>query len=369
MSIEPQIRLAHPLMGAEVLDDFRAILESGRLTGGSFREGFEARLRDHHQVGFAVTTNSGTSALFALLRAAGVGPGDSVALPDFGFAATAGAVVMAGARPVFLDIEEESLDISLDSLEKAFSKRLRAVIPVHQFGLPAPLEPLRRRIEGSGAVLIEDAACALGTRLGEGALCGGTRAAAFSFHPRKIITTGEGGAVLTDDPDLAERVRRFVDHGFTGAKRDIPEPGMNLRLPEISCALGLAQLKRLEEIVEALGSVGERYRRLLGSNPHLALPKVPGGVTWNHQTYFAKLGDGVDRDRVIREMAEAGIECNAPAVSISAYDYYRRRHDPGEDAVKNSRGWARRIIGLPCHQRLRPGDIERVCDTLIRLIG
>ncbi len=362
---EPKIRLASPSSSVASLPAIRDILQSGRLTQGVYREKFERALCEYFQVSYAVTTNSGTSALLAMLRGLGVGPGHKVALPDYGFAATAGAVEVLGAMPIFLDVNNDNFSIPQNSLDWAATKKPDFVIAVHQFGLPCDFASLQRWAKEINAVLAEDSACALGTMTdGEPLGCSGL-AAILSFHPRKIVTTGEGGAVLTNDEKLAEFVRAYGEHGFSVSDKRLLFPGMNYRLPEISSAVGLEQMERIESIIAARVRVGAKYRERLRPHDAYFLPQASPDTIWNHQTFFIALTGGAKRAKIIAAMRQAGIECNVPARSISSLDYYKKQCAVSDEQVPNSRRWDKCAIGLPCHEFLSEDDIEKVCVALL----
>ncbi len=365
---EFRIRLAKPSTETACLTDIGKILASGHLTQGVFREKFEKALCRYFDVPFAVTTNSGTSALAAMLRALGVGPDTKVALPDYGFVATANAVEILGGAPLFMDVGKEDLSVSPESIERVVKAKPDFIMAAHAFGLPCDLAPLRRLADETGAVLVEDSACAAGGVIQKRPLGCASKAAILSFHPRKIITTGEGGAVLTEDKKLAETVRAYCEHGFSGAEKTLALPGMNFRLPEISCAVGLEQMGRIDEIVEARRKIGDMYRQRLSDRSEFLLPPVPPDTLWNHQTFFVLLSDNVGRSRVLDFMRGAGIECNVPAHSISSLNYYAKKYAVAQEKVPNSRRWAKSALGLPCHEFLRENDVEEVCVTLTKAL-
>ncbi|MCB9489368.1 MAG: DegT/DnrJ/EryC1/StrS family aminotransferase [Deltaproteobacteria bacterium] len=364
------IRLAHPTVDEAVLDDIRRILESGRLTQGEYVERFEAALCDYFGCAHAVTLNSGTMALYATLRELDVGPGDNVIVPDYGFVATANAVALTGARVVFADVDGVRGNIDLSGVEAVSGNvdgPVKAVVAVHQFGWPASVAEIGAWAKENGAILIEDSACAVGTTVDGRAVGGASGIGVLSFHPRKMVTTGEGGALLTDDADLAARVRSLSNHGFDGA-REVAFPGMNLRLPEIAAALGLAHLADLGERIDRRRAVGDVYRDRLAKIGPLRCPVEGPGVRWNHQTFAVVLPSDVDRQGIIERLAAAGIQANIPGRSLSLLGPYRveEGESPGNPAT--SRVWDRRAVGLPCHEKMTVKDAEYICDVLTELL-
>lgn len=362
------IRLAYPVVSKDVLPTIEVILASGQLTKGEYCRRFAAELARMHEVAEAIPCNSGTSALLTALQAWEIGPGDRVVVPDYGFAATANVVEAVGATPVFVDIDATDFGLSPAALADMVDGPVKAVIVVHQFGLPAKYDKIAAWAQARDAVVIEDSACAVGTRIeGRYLGCLGT-IGILSFHPRKVVTTGEGGAILAQNAEMAARVQALADHGFGGPERQLRIVGMNFRLPEISCAIGLEQLGRLEEIIAARRRVGHWYEELLTGNAQLVLPQPAVGVEWNCQTYAVVLAAGIDRDRVRAAMAEAGVETNIPAVSLSALEFYRRKYHVPESQVPVSRDLQRRAMALPCHERMAREDAEQVSMVLQRVL-
>jgi perosamine synthetase len=362
MTDEP-IRLAYPTAPADALEQIRAVLDSGRWTQGEAVARFGDALALHFHAEHAVLLNSGTSALIAMLKYAGIGPGDHVAVPDYSFVATANAVALIGAIPVFVDVNEADFGMDVAALE-SLSPSPDAVLLVHQFGLPANLERIKSWAEQNGVHLFEDSACALGTTVDGEPLGFSSEASAFSFHPRKIVSTGEGGAILTNDSNIANHAAAFANHGFDD-RGVMTAPGMNLRMPELSAALGLSMLHELPNIVEARNRVFSWYRERLAG---LSLPNLGPNVSWNVQTLVVVLEERIDRDALVAGMALESIETNVPARSISQQPYFRDRHASARGEFPVSRRLHRQAIGLPCHEHLTEPQVDRVCATLIQLI-
>lgn len=354
------IRLAYPVVSRAVLPTIEAILASGQLTRGEYCRRFAAELARVHEVAEAIPCNSGTSALLAVMQALEIGPGDRVAVPDYGFPATANVVEAVGATPVFVDVDADDFGLSPTALAETIDGPIKAVIVVHQFGLPAKFDRIAAWAREHEAAVIEDSACTIGTRIdGHYLGCLGV-VGILSFHPRKVVTTGEGGAILVRDTQLAERLRALADHGFEGPEKRMRVVGMNLHLPEISCAIGLEQLDRLPQIIAARRQVGKWYEELLAGLDRLTLPHTATNVEWNNQTYTVVLAAEVERDRVRQAMNEAGIETNVPAVSLSDLEFYRRKYELPETQVSVSRELQRCAMALPCHERMTYEEALRV---------
>ena len=288
---DPVIRLARPDTGAEEAAAVAEVLESGMLTMGEKVAELEAGLAAACEVEHAVAVSSGTAALHLAVLALGIGPGDEVIVPAYTFPATANVVALAGATPVLVDVDPATNNI--DPAKVEVTPRTKAIMPVHLFGRPARLEEL------PDLPLIEDAAGALGARH-RGRACGGLGAAGcLSFHPRKIVTTGEGGAVTTNDADLAERVRSLRHHGWSpsNAYDDMPAGAFNYRIPDILCAIGIPQVAKLEELLAAPRArsrrgYAERLRDLAGRAPRGRRGRPPRLAGVRHPARPPRRGDG-----------------------------------------------------------------------------
>jgi perosamine synthetase len=348
------IRLAWPALGEEELAAVAEVFASGQLTMGPKVAEFEAALAAACEVDHAVAVSSGTAALHLSVLALGIGPGDEVIVPAYTFPATANVVAMAGARPVLADVDRETMNLRPEAVAQALTDRTRAVLVVHLFGRPARWEELDAAVPERVA-LLEDAAGALGARRG-GRPCGGLgRLAALSFHPRKIVTTGEGGAVTTNDGELAEAIRSMRHHGWRGA--DMPAPGLNYRLPDILCALGTSQIARLDELLAERERLAAAYaERLAGV---VETPTADEGDRHGLQAYVVQL-DG--RDAAIEALRSAGIEAQIGTYALHRLTAYRD-HGPflGADACYEH------ALALPFHNRLTEEEIDRVADVLAAL--
>jgi dTDP-4-amino-4,6-dideoxygalactose transaminase len=302
----------------------------------------------------AVAVSSGTAALHLALLAAGVGPGDEVIVPAYTFPATANAVRLCGARAVLVDVDPATFLARVELVADAVTHRTRAALGVHLFGRPLDWEAFAAAL-GDGPVALEDAAGALGARR-RGRSCGSLgRAGCLSFHPRKIVTTGEGGAVTTDDTELAAAVRRLRHHGFT-ADGDLPEPGLNYRLSDVLCAVGLPQLARLEQLHAARARVASWYeRRLTG---RVETPRADDGDRHGWQAYVI----GVEqRDPIRAALAAEGIETQIGTYALHRFSAYSDQGPfPGADAAFE------RALALPLAATMTEDEVEQVCAALSR---
>jgi perosamine synthetase len=349
------IRLARPDVGAEEAAAVAEVLESGLLTMGPKVAEFEAGLAEACGVEHALVVSSGTAALHLAVLALGIGPGDEVLVPAYTFPATANVVAHVGAKPVLVDVDPRTMNLDPDRAAAAVTPRTRAVIAVHLFGRPLDWEALPDEVE-----LIEDAAGALGARR-RGRPCGGLgRLGCLSFHPRKIVTTGEGGAVTTPDDDLAQRIREMRDHGIDrrGAF-EIATPGLNYRLSDILCAVGIPQLARLEELLRARERLAAAYaERLAGL---VELPAAEEGDRHGWQAYVVQLDR---RDEALHALREHGIEAQIGTYALHRLAAYRDQGPlPGADRCYE------RALALPFHTRLREEDLDRVAKVLDKVVS
>jgi len=349
------IRLAHPDVGDEELAEIAAVLESGQLTMGSRVDELEALLARAAGTTHAVAVSSGTAALHLAVLALGIGDGDEVLVPAYTFPATANVVALAGAKPVLVDVDPVTMNMDPAAAAQRVSTKTKALLAVHLFGRPARLEEL------PDLPLIEDAAGALGAAH-RGRLCGGLGLlGCFSFHPRKIVTTGEGGAVTTNDDALAERVRSLRHHGWSpsNAYDDMPAGAYNYRLSDVLAALGIPQMRRLEELLAARERVAAGYaERLAGLT--ITLPEADAGDRHGWQAYIVQL-DG--RDAVMEGLRAQGIQCQIGTYALHRLGAYRDQGAfPGADSAFE------RALALPLHSRLEDSDLDRVAEALAQLV-
>jgi len=347
------VRLAWPDVGAEEAEAVAAVLATGQLTMGPKVTELEGLLAAACEVEHAVAVSSGTAALHLAVLALGLGPGDEVIVPAYTFPATANVVALAGLKPVLADVDPVTMNIDPERVEPG--RRTKAIVAVHLFGRPARLEEL------PPVTLVEDAAGALGARRG-GRACGGLgRLGCLSFHPRKIVTTGEGGAVTTDDAGFADAVRQLRHHGWKPpAFADMPVAGLNYRLSDVLCAVGIPQLQRLEELLEARERVAAGYAERLAELP-VVLPAADEGDRHGWQAYVIQI-DG--RDDVLAALRSRGIEAQIGTYALHRLSAYADQSPfPGADHAFE------RALALPFHTRLTDSDLDRVAEALKVALG
>jgi dTDP-4-amino-4,6-dideoxygalactose transaminase len=345
-----RIRLARPDVGPEELDALAEVIESGMLTMGPRVPEFEAALAQACETRHAVAVSSGTAALHLAVLALELDPGDEVLVPAYTFPSTANVVALAGLRPVLVDVDPQTMNVDPEKVD--VGPRTRAIIAVHLFGRPARLE------EVPDLPVIEDAAGALGARR-RGRACGSLGlAGCLSFHPRKIVTTGEGGAVTTGDDRIADLVRRLRHHGWR--EDDMPEPGLNYRLSDLLCAIGTTQVGRLEQLLADRTRVAAAYAERLRDLP-VVLPEADEGDVHGWQAYVIQVDR---RDEVLAALRHEGIEAQIGTYALHLLSAYRDHgFFPGaEHAYEHA-------LALPFHTRLSESELDRVAEALDKLVS
>jgi perosamine synthetase len=336
----------------------------------AFEEAFAAAVGAGH----AVAVSSCTTALHLALLGAGVGPGDEVIVPSLSFIATANAVRYAGARPVFADVDPVTQNLTPQTIADKLSGWTRAVILVDQAGVPADTDGVRALCDPRGITVVEDAACAAGSQYRGRPAGAGAAIAAYSFHPRKLLTTGEGGMVTTADPALAARLRRLREHGMdvSAAQRHSSaqpvieqylEVGFNYRMTDIQAAIGLVQLAKLPRLVARRRAQAERYRRLLGGIPGLQMIRDPDYGTTNYQSFWILLPDDapVSRDDILLSLAEAGISARRGIMAAHLEPAYSGHGRPSLPVTE--RLTARSLI-LPLFHEMTQAEQDLVAEQV-----
>jgi dTDP-4-amino-4,6-dideoxygalactose transaminase len=372
-----QIQIARPCFDDRELDALRSPLESGWLTQGPEVAAFEHEFAVRHNVAYAVAASSCTTALHLILSALDIGPGDEVIVPAFTWVATINAVLYCGASPVLVDVQHDTFNIDPARVAEAVGPRTRAVIPVHLFGLPAAMDELADA--APGVPLIEDAACAVGASY-KGRSAGGLGiAGAFSFHPRKTITTGEGGMVTTDDASLADRVRCLRDHGAAVSEEqrhrgsrpyllpDFPELGFNYRMTDLQGAVGRVQLTKLERFLRERRDLVERYRTEFDGVGWLELPNEPEDVVHGWQAFVCTVHESLapmPRNELMDRLQAAGVSTRPGTHAVHTLSYHRSRFGwvPQDFSIADL--CQRTSLALPLHNALEDRDVERIVNAI-----
>lgn len=373
------IPLAKPEMGDAEIARVAETIRSGWITQGPRVAEFEKKFAAHVGAAHAVATSNCTTALHLALLVAGVGPGDEVVVSPHSFIASANAVLHAGARPVFVDIRPDTLNVDERKIEAALTPRTKVVMAIHQIGRPAELAALAEITRRRGLILLEDAACAIGSAY-RGRLIGCNDWAplvCFSFHPRKVLSTGDGGMVTTGDAALARRLRLLRQHGMSVndlerhqarviVNEEYPILGYNYRLTDIQAAIGLAQLDRLATLVERRRAIAVRYDAALAGAPGVQLFREPPDCHWNQQTYLIRL-PGVPaarRDAFMQALLDDGIASRRGVMSIHREACYVERF--GRQSFPASEAASDQCVCLPLYTQMTDAEIEQVVAAVRR---
>ncbi len=369
------IPIIQPVFGPDELAAVADVLRSGWVVQGPRVLAFEHAIAQETGAAHAVVVSSATAGLHLALHVAGIGPGDDVVVPSLSFIATTNAVWMAGANPVFADVAPDMPNVSVQTLQQAWTPQTRAVIAVHQLGVPFDRAGIAALCAARGAVLIEDAACAMGSRYRGEAIAHSAALAVFSFHPRKVVTTGEGGAVVTNRPDWADRLQRLRQHGMTlaadrrhgtSAVEAYAEPGWNYRMTDLQAAIGVVQMGRLAAIVARRRQVAARYDELLADCWDVAPLQPHRDDTWNAQTYCLCVAPdtraaGMRRDAVLGLLQARAIGARRGILAAHLEPAWR---DHPRGPLPCSEAWAGQSLALPVHEHLSDEEQRYIVATL-----
>ncbi|MBI3596510.1 MAG: DegT/DnrJ/EryC1/StrS family aminotransferase [Nitrospirae bacterium] len=363
------IPLSRPDITEKEIEAVTGVLRTPNLSLGPKLQAFEGRMAEYIGTRFAIAVNSGTSGLHLCVRALGIGPGDEVITTPFSFIASANCILYERAKPVFVDIEEKTLNIDPARIEQAITPRTKAMIAVDIFGRPCQWEPLEGMAAQYQLKLIEDACEALGSEYRKKKTGRFGDCAAFGFYPNKQITTGEGGIIVTDNESLARLCKsmrnqgRGDDNGWMVHER----LGFNYRMSDIHCALGIAQLERIEEILKKRAQVAEWYGDRLKEVPEVTItpPADDSRISWF--VYVVRLGDHFtlkDRNSFIRSLRQKGIGCSAYLPVIHLQPFYRKTFGYKEGDFPIAEHIAERTIALPFYTGLLEKEVAYVVERL-----
>jgi perosamine synthetase len=360
-----------PALGEEEARAAADAVRSGWVAQGPRVAEFERAFAAAAGAGHGVAVSSCTAALHLALVVLGVGPGDEVVVPSLSFIATANAVRYVGATPVFADVDLATGNVTPETIDAVRTARTKAVIAVHQGGVPADVDALRAACDGWPVALVEDAACAAGSTVRGRPASAGALLAAWSFHPRKVITTGEGGMLTTDDRELAARLRRLREHGMnvSAAERHASaqpvlesylETGFNYRMTDIQAAVGLVQLRKLDALVARRRQLAARYHELLADLPGLSPVRDPAYGTSNFQSFWILL-EGGDRDKTLAALAAAGISARRGIMAAHLEPAYA---DVTCAALPATEQLTRNSLILPIYHEMTRTEQEYIVDVL-----
>jgi len=374
------IQISQPQTGEEEWLALRDPVMSGWLTQGPKVAAFEEAFARRHKVRYGLATTSCTTALHLILVALGIGPGDEVIVPAFTWVSTANVVLHCGATPVFVDVDRSTFNMDVAQLSKKVNERTRAIIPVHLFGLCADMDPILEIAHG--IPVIEDAACASGSAYKGRAAGSIGRAAAFSFHPRKSITTGEGGMVTTNDQELAETIERMRNHGASLSEEQrhqgnrpylLPEfnlLGYNYRMTDLQAAVGLVQLSKLDRFLGERRSWAQFYEDALSGVNWLRPPAHPEDYAHGWQAYVCTVDETkspMPRNRVMDLLQSKGISTRPGTHAVHMLGLYRKKFGFKADDFPGARDCDRYSMAIPLHNRMEAEDYEYVVNMLKEL--
>jgi perosamine synthetase len=371
------IPITRPYFDRSEAEAVAAVLESGWVSQGRRVEEFEAAVAGYVGARYAVATTSCTTALHLALLASGVGEGDEVLVPAFTFVATANAVEYCRARPVFVDIEPDTFNMDPVQLEARITPRTRAIIPVHLFGLAANMNAILDVARRHGLRVIEDAACALGTRYRNQHVGALGDVGCFSFHPRKVITTGEGGMLVTNDTQIAARARSWRNHAAAVSDLDrhagdgtrlpaFPDIGFNYRMTDLQAAVGIAQMAKLETILEHRRRLAASYTSTLQTIPWLLAPHAPADDLHSYQSYVLVMaGDApLARDPLAAVLEARGVATRQGTHAVHALECYRTRYGLQPEDFPIAWNADQRSLALPLYTTMTSEEQSFVIDAL-----
>lgn len=370
-----RIPLARPSFDEREVEAVRRVLASGQVIQGPEVEVFEKAVARMHQARYCIAVSSGTAALHICYLSLGIGPADAVFIPSFAWPSAANVAMLVGARPVFVDVLSDTYNIDPDDLRRRIQQCIkrkwgkpRAVVPVHEFGLAADMDGVLEIAKEFNLDVIEDAACALGAAYKGKPVGTFGKMGIFSFHPRKAVTTGEGGAIVTNDELLAEKCRMWRNHGqvFRNGQRDFRVAGLNYRMTEIQAAIGHVQLEKFPQVLKRRREIASQYLKGLAGCPWISLPSDNPEHTW--QTFMIVLDDNKDRDFVINKLAENAFGSGQGSVAAHCVSVYReylgyKMKDLPVSAKLDLKG-----LALAVFEGLSAKDQEKIAEFLKRLL-
>jgi perosamine synthetase len=368
-----EVPFARPWLGGGEAEAVAEVIASGWLTQGPRVQEFERAFAERVGAPEAVATTSCTTALHLALYASGVGPGDEVIVPSLSFVATANAVWQCGATPVFADVDPRTYNLDPADVERRLTPRTKAVMPVHQVGLPADMDAFIDLAQRHGLALVEDAACAIGALHRDRPIGSLGPLSCFSFHPRKVITCGEGGMIAVHDPEVAERLRRLRQHAMDQSAlarhkaKDVviehyPERGWNARMTDLQAAVGLCQLGVLDQILDERRRLAERYSALLADIPSLETPYEPEYAERTWQSYAVRV-DGaspVSAEELMRLLLRDGIATRRGVMAI----HLEASYAGSGSELPHTEAAARDVVLLPLFPGLADEDQDYVVERL-----
>jgi dTDP-4-amino-4,6-dideoxygalactose transaminase len=367
MDEDDTVPLIDPVVGEAELDNIREVIESGYMTQGPFADEFESGFADYVDAEHAITATSCTTGMELVLDAMGIGPGDEVIVPDFTYPATASVVARMGADPVLVDVDRATYNVDTEAMADAVTEDTAALLPVSWGGQPLDDGAINDIAAEHDLHVLEDAACGAGASFDDRPVGSQFDASVFSFHPRKVLATGEGGMVTTDDDSLQEEVRCIknfgIDHSGEG-RGFVRADGTNFRFSDLLAAVGVAQLEKLDDIVERRREIAALYDDLLGDVEGVTTPAVVDGGVHNYQSYcvYVKAGDENTRDELMDRLGERNIQTQIGTYALSETEAFADATHHG--SLENAKALYRNLLTLPVAHGMSEEDQHRVVDAL-----
>lgn len=341
------------------------VLLSGQLVQGKEVEELEYKVGNFLGTDKVIAVTSGTSTMHLALIASGIGPGDEVIVPAFSYIATANVVELVGAKPIFVDINLETFNIDVNKIEKEITKRTKAIIPVHEFGMPAEMNRILSLAEKYRLVVIEDAACALGARYKNQPVGTFGDFGSFSLHPRKSITSGEGGLLVVKSKEKYKLIKALRNHGITPAKHgpEFSYAGFNYRMTDIQAALVKGQLERLKDITKKRGKVFKRYNKMIDFS-WVIKPMIEEHTEPSFQSYHLILAKNIKRDLLIKHLLSQGIQSTTGAQCIPSTKFYSKKYNLNKKKYSNAQLAYNKGLVLPLFDSMTSKDCNDVLEAL-----
>ncbi len=360
------MRLNIPFTDERELEEISKVLATGYLTQGPKTAEFEQKVAEYIGCKYAFAMSSCTTALHLSLVVVGIQPGDEVLVSDFTFPATANVVVQLGAKPVLVDIDLDTFTMNPEDLQSKISGKTKAIIPVDAFGCAANYDPILKIAAENNLPIIEDAATAIGAKYND-RFCGNlTTLGCFSFHPRKVITTGEGGMITTNNPALVEKIKLLRSHGGVkvGSWYKYEAAGFNYRLSDIQGAIGVAQMEKLPGIILRKRELAQALSQRLAGIPGIQTPAEPKWGGHIFQSYVIMVAKNTNRDDVVEKMKERGIETTLGTYALHDQPFFQREFGYRSGELSNSHSAYQQTITLPLYPQMNEADLDLIMASL-----
>jgi dTDP-4-amino-4,6-dideoxygalactose transaminase len=364
-----KIPITKPDLGEEEVLAVTNVIRSGWIMQGNCVSEFERAFAEYVGAKTAIAVSSGTAALHLALLAAGVERGKSVICPSYSFVATANVIRLCGAEPIFVDIDPNTYNIDPKLLSSVCKENTCAILAVHQVGLPANLEEISLFAKENNLVVVEDAACAIGSEYNQEKIGKPhSLAAGFSFHPRKLLTTGDGGIVTTNDLEFASQVRRLRQHGVDNPKDGYQIVGFNYRLTDLQASIGLEQIKKLPQTLLHRRQQAKRYNEAFLPHPSLSIPKEFPNMLSNFQSYQLRIlpSEKISRDEILKGLVDAGISAQTGIQPIHKLPVYKEFN---ELSLVETEKAAKEVIMLPLYHSLSEPEQDYIIETMFEILS